>query len=391
MNQVASKSTILKCDRDYSTLPPLLTMQDGTLVTTPEQFDLRRKEILSLFETHVYGTLPKTGFSTQFELMHEVKSPDGKAIRKQIRIRVETAKGSSDALMLLVLPLSALPVPVILGLNFNGNHTTSKDGSVLPSLSSKESLQQIAQLRGSKSYRWPFDQSVQRGIGLATICCHDFAPDDANTYNTRLISLFDDPNFMSVSAWAFGLSRAIDYLVQDKAVDPMRIALIGHSRLGKAALWAAAHDARTAVVFSNDSGNTGASLSRASAGETIKDITSRFPHWFSSSYATYAGRENDLPLDQHLLLASIAPRKVYVASAQEDLWADPQGAWNSLQFCRPAFRLFGLPILPDADTQPPIGIPLTCPSMGYHLRAGQHDILPQDWAYYLDFMQRYLP
>lgn len=390
MNQIAANSTIFNSDRDYSTLPLVLTMQDGTPVTTPEQFDLRRMEILSLFRTHVYGTLPRAGFSTQFELLDEVKTPDGKSVHKQIRITIKSPRGSSSALMLIMLPKASLPVPVILGLNFNGNHTTSTAESILPSLSSKDGPQQIAAQRGSKSYRWPFELAARQGYGLATICCNDFAPDDTSTYNTRLISLFDDPNFMAIGAWAFGLSRAIDYLAQDMAIDPARIALIGHSRLGKAALWAAANDTRAAAVFSNASGNSGASLSRASQGETVKDITSRFPHWFCSAYAAYADRENELPLDQHLLLASIAPRKVYVSSAEEDLWADPQGAWNSLQFCRPAFSLFGLPILPDSDRQPPAGVPLTCPSMGYYLRSGQHDILPQDWAFYFDFMEKYL-
>ena len=382
-------------ERDYSTLPQVLTMEDGSPVETAEDFAARRQEILSLFEENVYGPLPKEGFTTSFEVLEEGEALDGKALRRQVKITVTTDKGSSDALMLLYLPNTSQPSPVVVGLNFNGNHTVLDDPAILPSLANQQTDQELAESRASKAERWNVEQAVERGYGIATIYCNDFAPDNADTYNTRVISLFDEPEFKAVSAWAFGIMRAVDYLVQDPAVDADLIADIGHSRLGKAALWAGANDERIALVISNDSGNTGASLSRENHGETLKSINAFFPHWFSTAYKEYGDDPTRLPVDQHMLLACIAPRQVYVACAEADLWADPQGAWNSLLASRSAFELYGLEVisedsLAEGQTQPGAGQFCWSESMGYHCRAGWHDVQKEDWAFYLDYMDQYL-
>lgn len=380
------KDFIQKRPRDYSTLPDALVNEDGSPITTTEEFEARRGEILALFEKNVYGVLPKDGFETFFTVEEEGEALNGEAIRKQIRITVTTDKGSSDALMLLYIPKFDAPAPVVVGLNSNGNHAALNDPAILPSLAFDTSDGTWEETRGDKAERWNIENSIARGYAVATVYCEDFAPDSAKTYQSRVVGLFDEPGFMAVGAWAFGLQRCVDYLVTDPALDAEHIAVVGHSRLGKAAVWAGANDTRIGLVLSNDSGNSGASLSRGNRGETVKSINTAFPHWFVGKYTNYGDWENDLPVDQNLLLACIAPRQVYVASAEDDLWADPQGAWNSLMHARNAFEMYGLEVLPESDTQPPVNTSVTSQSMGYHVRTGWHDMTAVDWGFYLDYM-----
>lgn len=375
--------------RDYSTLPNALEMTDGTIVSTTEQFETRKAEILALFEEHVYGTLPKDGFTTTFEVVEQGEALDGTAIRKQVKIIVTTEKGSSEALMLLYVPNTDTPSPVIIGLNSNGNHAAMADESILPSYSFDTEDDTWEEKRGEKAYRWNIEDSISKGYAVATIYSGDFAPDNGKTYNSRVVSLFDEEEFKAVGAWAFGLMRAVDYMVQDDAIDSQHIAVVGHSRLGKAAVWAGANDTRIGMVISNDSGNSGASLSRSNRGETVKSINLAFPHWFCSKYAEYGNNENALPVDQNLLLATIAPRLLYVASAEDDMWSDPQGAWNGLMHATDAFALYGLDVIPYSEVQPEVNTPVWTNAMGYHVRTGWHDMQAEDWAYYLEYMDTY--
>lgn len=377
----------LSGERDYSTLPDVLTMQDGTAVSEPAQFEVRKAEILSLFEEHVYGNLPKEGFTTSFQILEEGESLDGAAIRKQVKITVTTGKGSSDALMLLCIPKQKRPAPVVIGLNFRGNHTVLADLAVIPSFSFDTNQKDWKEKRGSAAYRWNIADSIARGYAVATIYSADFAPDSKDTYASRVIGLFDEPEFKAVGAWAFGILRGVDYLCQDSDIDSHHIAVVGHSRLGKAAVWAGANDPRIGLVISNDSGNSGASLSRGNHGETVYTINMAFPHWFSGNYAQYGKNENALPVDQNLLLGSIAPRKLYVASAEDDLWSDPQGAFNSLQYAKKAFAFYGKEVL--SEEYPAVGTAHFCESMGAHVRTGGHDITAEDWKHYLNYMDQY--
>lgn len=383
------KAYVTGGERDYSTLPEVLAAEDGTAITDTQQFEARREQILELFEENVYGPLPKDGFETSFEVVEEGEALDGAAIRKQIRITVSTGKGSSDALMLLYLPNTGTPSPVVIGLNSGGNHAALDDGNILVPYSYDADDEKIQEERGGKAYRWNIRDSIARGYAVATIYSGDFAPDNGDAYGTRVISLFDEEEFKAVGAWAFGLMRGIDYLVTDEGIDAAHIAAVGHSRLGKAAVWAGANDTRIGMVISNDSGNSGASLSRGNRGETVCSINKAFPHWFCSKYAQYGKNENELPVDQNLLLAAVAPRLLYVASAEDDLWADPQGAWNGLMAAKDAFALYGLPVLPDSEEQPPVDTPLWCESMGYHVRSGWHDMEAADWEFYLTYMDTY--
>lgn len=378
-------------DRDYSTLPDALTMADGTAVTTTGQFEARREEILALFEEHVYGFMPQDGYLTSFEVVEESEILEGAAVRKQIKITVTTAYGSSDALMLLYVPKLATgeAAPVVIGLNFNGNHTVLADENIIPSYATDTEDGTWTEKAGTSAERWNILNSLDRGYAVATIYANDFAPDNSDTYKSRVISLFGAEEFKAVGAWAFGLSRGVDYLMKDTDIDASHIAVVGHSRLGKAAVWAGANDERIGLVISNDSGNSGASLSRGNHGETVKSINAVFPHWFCSKYSEYGKNENALPVDQNLLLACVAPRKLYVACAEGDLWADPQGAWNSLMNATNAFALYGLDVLEHSEAQPTVDTPVWTAAMGYHIRSGWHNINSTDWGYYLDYMDTY--
>ena len=382
------KAYALSGERDYSTLPDPLIMADGTPVTTAAQFENRKAEILKLFETHVYGKLPKAGFTTGFEVVEEGDALDGKAIRKQIKITVSTEKGASGALMLLYIPKQEKKAPAVIGLNFRGNHAVLEDPAIIPSYAFDTTQKDWEEKRGSAAYRWSIAQAIDRGYAIATIYAADRAPETKDAYASRVIDLFDEPEFKAIGAWAFGLMRGADYLMQEDRIDPERVVVIGHSRLGKAALWAGVNDARFALVISNDSGNSGASLSRGNHGETVYTINMAFPHWFASDYSAYGKRENALPVDQNLLLAAVAPRKLYVASAEDDLWSDPQGAFNSLQSAKQAFALYGGEVL--SERYPAVGTADFCGSMGIHVRTGGHDITAEDWKHYLDYMDAYL-
>ena len=179
----------------------------------------------------------------------------------------------------------------------------------------------------------------------------------------------------------------MDYFVTDTRVDAARVAIVGHSRGGKAALWAGAEDQRFAMVVSNESGEGGAALSRRGYGETVARINTAFPHWFTAAYKTFNGREAALPVDQHMLLALVAPRALYVASADQDLWADPRGEFLSLAASSPVFALWGEPPI-GPDAMPALDTPFVAGRRGYHVRTGGHDLTPYDWDRFADFADR---
>jgi hypothetical protein len=378
-------------------------MQDGSPVRSAEQWrQARRPEVLRLFETQVYGRAPgrPDGSWKVFEASDDALG--GLAKRKQVRIQFSARSDGPGMDLLVYLPRDAsAPVPLVLGLNFGGNQTITDDPQVRVTSSWVRSANDDSVVnhratessRGRAKSRWPLERILQRGYGLAVAYYGDIDPDFDDGFRNGVHSIYHadalpaPDEWGSISAWAWGLSRAMDYLAEDPDVDDQRVAVVGHSRLGKTALWAGARDERFAVVISNDSGCGGAALSRRQYGETVRRINTSFPHWFCDNFLQYNDREDQLPVDQHLLVALAAPRPVLICSAQEDRWADPRGEFLSGRHAASVYRLFGFEGL-EQDEMPPAN-QLVGDRVGYHLRPGQHDMTLADWEVYMDFCDRF--
>ncbi|MDX2443931.1 MAG: acetylxylan esterase [Bacteroidales bacterium] len=386
-------------------LPDPLTLPDGTTAKNIELWkNIRRPEILNLFAEHMFGYAPiGKPENMSFEVYdNDPNALDGKATRKQVRVNF-TGKSEGPFMNILIyLPKkSAASVPLFLGLNFQGNHTIHTDevititSSWLPNRrEGVENNRATEAARGVASSRWPVEEIITRGYGLATIYYGDIDPDFDDGFLNGVHSAFDklgprsNNAWGSIATWAWGLSRAMDYLETDNSVDPNRIAVFGHSRLGKTSLWAGALDERFSLVISNNSGCGGAALSRRKYGETVERINNSFPHWFCENFKNYNNKENELPFDQHMLVALIAPRLVYIASADRDLWADPRGEFLSGLNANPVYELFGLKGVETA-TMPPLNTAIQEGKIGYHIRAGGHGVSLYDWNKYMDFADRH--
>lgn len=381
------------------TLPDPLICLDGTKVTSPEiWWKKRRPEILELFRTHMYGRAPiGKPEDLKFEIFDcDRNALDGKATRKQIRIYFTSTPDSPSMDLLIYLPNTApRPVPIFLLLNFNGNHAVCKDPMIRikPTWDRKARKLIIPseESRGSDAKAFPINRILSRGYGIATAHYCDIAPDFPDSFKYGVFVVFDHlfgekrpmDAWGAISAWAWGLSRAMDYFETDEEVDSKRVAVLGHSRLGKTALWAGAQDERFSIVISNNSGCGGAALSRRRYGETVSLINKSFPHWFCDNFKRYNDKEDELPVDQHMLIALIAPRPVYIASADEDLWADPRGEFLATKAADPVYKLLktdGFPV----ENMPPLDTPVMG-RIGYHIRSGGHALTEYDWERYMDF------
>ncbi len=382
------------------TLPDALTMADGSKVSTAEQwFGARRPELLKMFTETMFGKSPAPSKDMKFEVVDvNTGALKGIATRKQVNIILDKS-GKHCLHVLIYLPNNVQgPVPVFMGINFNGNIAVSKDSGIIPPSKAELKKYGIAANieTGVKSNRWPLEQILAAGYGVVTFYRGDTDPDFFDGWRNGIVSLgfkkdqtWPEPDeWGTISQWAWSLSRVMDYAETDPDIDAKKVAVIGHSRLGKTALWAGAQDERFAIVISNCSGAGGAAISRRMFGEVLQDLNRHFPHWFCENFHAYSGREAELPFDQHELLALVAPRPLYVASADGDKWADPKGEFTSAKEASKVYEFLGKKGL-AIDEWPAVNTPSIEGDVAYHMRQGKHDITPYDWENYIRFADKY--
>jgi hypothetical protein len=354
-------------------LPDLLTTLEGTRVTTPRAWTkVRRDEILELFRENVFGRVPNTVYQTSFKIVAiDKKAINGTATLKQVDITI----AADDKQLVIHLTLftpnnTGKPVPVFLLIDNRGPANTDPT-------------------RILKSEFWPVEEAIARGYGMAVFSNSDVDPDNFDNFKNGIHGLLDrtprpDDAWGTLAAWAWGASRCMDYLVTDKDIAGGKVAVVGHSRGGKAALWAGAEDDRFAMVVSNESGCGGAALARRRFGETIGRINTSFPHWFCTNYKKFNNNEDALPVDAHMLLALTAPRALYVDCAGEDLWGDPRGSYMALYNSVPVYDLLGKKsdIL---ESMPPLNKQIISGKIAFHIRDGIHNMLLKDWNWFMDY------
>lgn len=377
------------------TLPDPLMMLNGERVgSAKEWIKIQRPYIYHLFEEYEYGRYPNRSIPVYYRIREKSDSAlGGTAIRKQIRIYLKSSDTTVHIDVLMYLPEKIKkPVPVFLGLNFKGNATICTDPDILLSDNPVYPLFIKANnnaSRGTESSRWPVKDIIDSGFGVVTACFSDIELDKKDGWKTGIRTTLEKElrikpkEWGAIGAWAWGLSRIMDYIEKDKDVNSQEVAVIGLSRLGKVALWAGASDPRFSIVISNESGESGAALARRWFGETAKLLDDRFPWWLVNRHKRYDNNVFSLPIDQHELLALIAPRSLYVASAAGDLWSDPKGEFLSAWHAGEVYSLFGEKGL-GTDMMPPVNHPIGN-TIHYHIRTGMHDITLYDWKQYLQF------
>ena len=380
-------------------LPDALVAFDGSRVKSRKDWtQKRRPELMALFQHYMYGTLPPAPAAARFTVDQIDRYYfGGLATKKQITIAFET--NLPQIQMLLVVPnRRSKPAPVFLGMNFCGNHAVVSDPTVplssawlYNSCKGCTNNQATEASRGSETDTWAVRQTIERGYAFACFYSGDVVPDRADLIQ-GLRDRFPAPagggtnDFGAIAAWAWGYHRCVDYLVNDRDLNPKRVMAVGHSRNGKTALLAAAFDTRIALVIPLQAGCGGTSPNRGTVGESVKRINTAFPHWFNARYKQFNDSTDRMPFDQHALIALCAPRPVLLANAQEDQWANPAGQFEMLKAAQPAFRLAGGGKL-KAATMPSIN-ELSDGALGYYIRPGRHSMTTQDWKVFLDYADR---
>jgi hypothetical protein len=383
------------------TLPPLLTLQNGKTVTSAAAWtNKRRPEILRLYQDHVHGHTPGTvPRDLAFKVIEEDKAAlGGTAHRKQIEVRFSKKESAPVMHILLYTPAGAKErVPTFLVLHFNGNWAVIDDPGIrLYETWDRKTQKRVAppaDVKRGTSKEWDIPGVLARGYGIAAIYYGDIEPDfeEGAGLPHGVRPLFWKPgqtargpsDWGAIGAWAWGMSRGLDYLLTDRQVDGKRVIAVGQSRLGKTVLWAGAQDQRFAAVVASCSGEGGAALSRRDYGENLDNMTTRYLYQFSENFARYHKNWNALPVDAHMLVALIAPRPLFLNTGNEDRWSDPRGEFLAAQAASPVWTLFGKEGVAD-DPEPPLDQPLI-KDLAFHQHTGRHAILATDWKAFLDF------
>lgn len=365
------------------TLPDPLVDASGNRVTA-QQWPAHRQSTLQTFRDHVYGNVPVEAAQAKVTYTPVAHYDSNNLIARRIEARI-TAGGSDFTFpFLLYLPKSS----------------TARDAAPVPAVVviHNREFPDLAQAVQRPSPFLPVEAIVKRGYAVAVFHTSHVDPDRKDGFDQGIRGFFaraklgaaadissrQPGDWGAISAWAWGASRVLDHLTTLPEIDASRVAVIGHSRGGKTAAWAAAEDPRFAAAFVNESGCGGAALSRRRFGETIARITSAFPHWFCKQLDDYADAEDNLPIDQHQLFGLIAPRAVAVGSAAEDLWADPRGEYLAIVHAAPVYQLLGKSTVTNPE-MPPLAQPRFVGPTGYFVRPGGHNLQENDWANYLDF------
>ena len=369
-------------------LPNPLETSDGKTITTKEEWmNSRRPEILSLFSNLIYGhvPVPETPLKTEFEVTKtDPEFMGGKATRKDVAIRFSNERGKAEMLVLVFVPNNATkPVPCFMKHSFNNTHGNDFDAD--PNRDNR--------IRNG----WPLGEFFDRGYAFCAVYQQDLIGHNEVGFGRGIQPLFfkTKQSFPKAQEWgclstvAWGGSRALDYLETDDDIDAKKVSIMGHSKMGKTALWTAARDQRFALAISAQSGCAGAALWRRKSGETLKKMVTRFPYWLCRNAWKFVDQEADLPVDQHMLLGLIAPRPVYIASGIEDTWADPRGEYASAFHATPVYELFGLKGL-QSEKLPEPGKPIQDGHIGYHVREGGHSVEMYDWRRFMDFCDKHL-
>jgi hypothetical protein len=386
-------------------LPDPLKTFNGKKVRSVKQWEKKRRpELLDFFTKNMYGEIPGELTISEFEVVEQSDNAiNGKASRKQIELSFKKDTLELTFTILMYLPKNVENAPLFLGYNFYGNHTIVNDVHVIisdawakdnPSFGIVNN-QLTEQSRGASTNRWALAKILEAGYGLAVIYYGEIDP-DTDDFSDGVHPFFYVDNqqqpaeneWGSIAAWAWGLSRAMDYLETDKQVDASKVVVFGHSRLGKVSLWAAANDHRFAGVISNNSGCGGAALSKRRFGETIWRINRNFPHWFCRNFKNYSKNEEALPVDQHQLISLIAPLPVYIASAEEDKWADPKGEFLSALYASPVYELYEKKGITQKN-MPEVNQPIQN-TVAYHIRTGKHDVTDFDWEQYIKWADMFI-
>lgn len=352
---------------------PLVSQTGKPIVTADDWGQVRRQELMSLFRNEVYGQRPKLSYSMSFEQVEEQKDIWGGVATGRSMVAVVSIGDRQYKFPFVLFIPNGIQGQVPAVIHINNRYFIPLEKAI----------------RENDPF-WPAKIIVQRGYATASFHTSDVDPDQKDGYPNGIRAFFasgappTSRAWRSLSAWGWAASRVLDYLEKVPLIDASKAAVVGHSRGGKTSLWAACEDPRFAVAYSNNSGCGGAALSRRAFGETVARITSSFPHWFCEPFSKYAQRESELPVDQHEVMALIAPRSVYVASSDEDLWADPKGEYASLVAAAPVFELLGKKSITE-PTMPALNTPRVVGNTGYHIRSGGHGLGEADWNWFLDF------